>query len=449
MPRSSVSRRRFLKTTTLAAASTIAAPYMRTSHAAGRLSLGLWDHFVPGATDALKNICMEWGAKNHVEIQADTITSVGGKLLLTAAAEAQAETGHDVYTFGRWMIAIHREKLEPVDGIMAALVRQYGPASAISDYLAKHDGHWRAVPATFGTQLLSCCSRLDLYRQHAGIDLAKIFPPNDDRNKTLVDGWNWETYLASAEKLHRAGFPVGLPMGQTNDTINWVGALFQSFGAVMIDDKDRIAVNSDETRAVLDYAKKLMPLNPPDVYGWDDTGNNKWLISGKGSGIMNPPSAWAVAKRDNPKVAEQCWTHDMPRGPRGRYVGYNPFFWGIWTFSKNKEAAADLVFHLSEKEQAHRLVDTSGGYDLPPFKSFYDFDAWAKQGPPPGTLYNYPLRGDQEANMVGYPARPDIALQIDNRVIQPIMIARVTQGGESIDDAIKWAERELEGLLRV
>ncbi len=56
--------------------------------------------------------------------------------------------------------------------------------------------------------------------------------------------------------------------------------------------------------------------------------NNKYLIAGKGSLIMNPPSAWAVAKRDAPQVAEQCWTHGMPSGPAGRYAPFLPYFWG-------------------------------------------------------------------------------------------------------------------------
>jgi len=37
-----------------------------------------------------------------------------------------------------------------------------------------------------------------------------------------------------------------------------------------------------------------MAFLPPDVPAWDDASNNKWLISGKGRLIMNPPSAWAV-----------------------------------------------------------------------------------------------------------------------------------------------------------
>ena len=62
---------------------------------------------------------------------------------------------------------------------------------------------------------------------------------------------------------------------------------------------------------------------------------------------MNPPSAWAVAKRDAPQVAEQCWTHGFPAGPKGRYAPFLPFFWGIWNFSKNQSAAKSLLRHLS------------------------------------------------------------------------------------------------------
>jgi ABC-type glycerol-3-phosphate transport system substrate-binding protein len=123
---------------------------------------------------------------------------------------------------------------------------------------------------------------------------------------------------------------------------------------------------------VLEYAKKLMAVIPPDVYAWDDAGNNRWLISGKGSGIMNPPSAWAVAKRDNPKVSENCWTHPMPRGPKGRFVGQLPQFYGLWSFSKNKAVAKDFLLFISQKPQVAKLVEASFGYDLPSFRSMYD-----------------------------------------------------------------------------
>jgi ABC-type glycerol-3-phosphate transport system substrate-binding protein len=203
------------------------------------------------------------------------------------------------------------------------------------------------------------------------------------------------------------------------------------------------------TRIALEYVKKLMAVSPPDVYAWDDAGNNRWLISGKGSGIMSPPSAWAVAKRDNFKVAENCWTHPVPRGPKGRFVAERPQFYGIWKFSKNKQAAKDLLLFLSQKESARQLVAASIGYDLPSFKSFYDFETWKTVEPPLGTLYNYPPRGDEVTSVAGHPARPDVAAQIYNQALHTVMVSRFTQGGEKLDDVIKWASNELEGYLRL
>ena len=107
----------------------------------------------------------------------------------------------------------------------------------------------------------------------------------------------------------------------------------------------RVTSPSRPTRCVrhLEYYKKLISFLPPDAGAWDDASNNKWLVSGRGALIMNPPSAWAVAKRDAPQVAEQCWTHGFPAGPKGRFAPYLPYFWSIWKFSKNKEAAKSLL----------------------------------------------------------------------------------------------------------
>ena len=48
----------------------------------------------------------------------------------------------------------------------------------------------------------------------------------------------------------------------------------------------------------------------------------------------------------------------------------------------------------------------------------------------------------------GYPAPPEIGARIATQQILPTLAARVTQGGESIPDAVGWAENELEGVLR-
>src|SRR3954451_17996837 len=97
-----LSRRRFVAVSTISAAALIAAPFVRGAYAAGKLSIGFWDHFVPAANKASTDLVNEWAAGEKVEVQIDHITGRGNKLLLTIAAEAQAKSGHDILTMTSW-----------------------------------------------------------------------------------------------------------------------------------------------------------------------------------------------------------------------------------------------------------------------------------------------------------------------------------------------------------
>jgi putative ABC transport system substrate-binding protein len=162
---------------------------------------------------------------------------------------------------------------------------------------------------------------------------------------------------------------------------------------------------------------------------------------------MNPPSAWAVAKRDNPTLAAQLWTFPSPRGLKGRYQPARAAFWGIWKFSNNKPAAKSLLRHLSQRSAVEQLVAAGGGYDIPSFSGLQNFKIWAEEGPPKGTLYHYPPTPDQTVWISGSPAPPAIATQIYTQATITKMIARHTQGGESMDKTLAWAASELEGLI--
>src|SRR4029077_5824661 len=143
-------RRNVLKTAALGSAALITAPYVSGVHAAGALTLGCWDHWVPGANNTLTKLCNEWGEKNKVEVKIDYITSQGEKDKLTAAAEAQAGTGHDIMSHRDWNIRIHQNGLEPLDDVVAKLTSQYGPISPVAEYLAKIKGTWRGIPTAVG-----------------------------------------------------------------------------------------------------------------------------------------------------------------------------------------------------------------------------------------------------------------------------------------------------------
>ena len=442
-------RRRFLATGAAVSTAALAAPYMRPAHAAGSLSVGFWEHWVPGGSDALTKLCNEWAAKEKVELKIDYITSQGSKLQLTGVAESQAKSGHDILQFTSWDAPAQAKNLVPVDDIMNAAIKANGQASSVVEYLGKVGGHWVAVPATNGSQIKGPCGRIDLLQKHAGIDIVKMYPgPGGKPDKALQDQWTWDAFLAAAEKCHKAGNPIGLGLGQTTDSVDWVGALFQAFGAHLVDAKGNVTVKSDAVKEVLAYSQRLVKVMPPDVFAWDDASNNKFLVSGQASLIMNPPSAWAVAKRDNPKVAEQCWTFPAPKGAKGRFGPGLPFFWGIWKWSKNIAAAKSLLAHLSQRSSIEQMVAASGGYDIPGFSGLLDFKTWAEMGPPEGTVYNYPPRDDQIVSIAGAPAPINIGQQIYTQATMTKMIARCTQGGETIDKAISWAASELEGFTR-
>ena len=443
--RSGMTRRTAIKTAALATTALIAAPYVRGAHAAGKLSIGFWDHWVPGANDTNTALVNEWAAKEKVEVQIDYIPSQGSKNLLTIAAEAQARSGHDIIAMPTWWPQDHAKSLEPVDDIMEPLIKQNGAVNDTVKYLGRANDRWLAVPATIGSQIKGPCSRIDLLKQHAGIDIQALYPAG---SPPKAESWTTDAYLKAAEACHKAGVPFGIGLGQTSDSVDTAGAFFHAFGAELVDAKGNIKVKSDPVRQALEYSVKVAKFYPPDAPAWDDASNNKWLVSGKGALIMNPPSAWAVAKRDAPKVAELCWTHGFPSGPNGRFAPFLPYFWAIWNFAKNKPAAKSLLVHLSQPAAVEKLVAASGGYDLPSFANLTTLKTWAEEGPPKGTLYHYPNpHNHQVLSVAAAPAPPKIAQQIYTQAILTKMIVRHLQG-EAMEKTLAWTESEVEGFMR-
>jgi ABC-type glycerol-3-phosphate transport system substrate-binding protein len=423
----------------------ITAPYVRGAHAAGKLSIGFWDHWVPGANKASTDIVNAWAEKEKVEVQIDYIPSQGNKNLLTIAAEAQAKSGHDILAMPTWQPHANAELLEPVNDVMGDLIKQNGEVNGTVKYLGQSKGNWLAVPASVGSQIKGPCSRIDLMKQHAGIDVQAMYP-NGAAPK--ADNWNLDTFLKAAEACHKAGVPFGIGLGETSDNVDSAGAFFNAYGAALVDEKGNLTVKTDAVRQALEFYKKLVAFLPPDVGAWDDASNNKWLVSGRGAMIMNPPSAWAVAKRDAPQVAEQCWTHGFPSGPKGRFAPYLPYFWGTWSFSKNKPAAKSVLRALSQPDSIEKMVVASGGYDLPCYEKLTTLKVWQEEGPPKGTLYHYPNpHNHQVLSIAASPAPPKIAQQIYTQATLTKMCLRYAKG-EAMDKTLAWAEGECEGFMR-
>jgi ABC-type glycerol-3-phosphate transport system substrate-binding protein len=407
--------------------------------------MGFWDHWVPGANQASTDLVNEWAAKEKVEVSIDYITSQGNKNLVTIAAESAAKSGHDIMAMPTWWSHAQSDLLEPVNDIMEPIIKQNGEVNNTVKYLGQLDGKWLGVPACVGSQIKGPCSRIDLMKKLANIDVQEMYPAGA---QPKADNWTTDTFLKAAEACHKGGFPFGIGLGETSDNVDTAGAFFLAFGAQLVNAKGDLSVKTDEVRQVLEFYKKLISFLPPDVAAWDDASNNKWLIAGKGAMIMNPPSAWAVAKRDAPQVAEQLWTHGFPVGPKGRFAPFLPYFWNIWSFSKNKEAAKSLLVHLSKPESIEKMVVASGGYDLPAYSKLTTLKVWEEQGPPKGTLFHYPNPyNHQTLSISASPAPPKIAQQIYTQAVQTKMCLKYAQGAK-MEEVLAWAEGECEGYMR-
>ena len=440
-----VSRRRALKLGGAAAALPLV--HIRTAGAAGKLSVGFWDHWVPQANPVMQKQVAAWGEKNKVEVTADFTSA---NLQVTGAAEAQAKSGHDMYTFLNWDVYNVIDSFEPIDDVMEHLISQNGAVNETCAYIAKQKGHWMAVPTSSGTQTKPPCARISWFK-NAGLDLQAMYPVKAEHN-ALQDAWTWDTFLKYAELADKDGktFALGAGSGGTNtDATDTHGALFKAFGATLVDGKGDIQLKSDAMRQTLEFAQKLVKFYPADAVSYDDASNNRALISGKSALIFNPPSAWAVAKRDAPQVAADCWTFPAPSGPKGRFLPTLSFFWGVWGFSQNKSAAKDLITYLMQREQVEPRCVASEGYDIPPYAGLLDFKVWETVEPPPGTVYNYPMRPWHNSlpSLAASEAPPDIAVQIYRRGIHNQIMARLKQG-QTIPQVVAWAQEELEGFVR-
>jgi len=104
--------------------------------------------------------------------------------------------------------------------------------------------------------------------------------------------------------------------------------------------------------------------------------------------------------------------------------------------------------HLSQPTAVEKLVEASGGYDLPAYEKLTTLKTWAEEGPPKGTLYHYPNPyNHQILSIAASPAPPKVAQQIYVQATLTKMALRYFRG-DKMEDTLAWAEGECEGFMR-
>src|SRR5262245_42992062 len=174
-----ITRRRALRVTSGAVGAALPLVHVQTAAAAGKLTMGVWDHWVPATNPVLKGLIDEWAAKNKVEVTIDFIPSAGNKIILTQAAEAHARSVHDILAFDQSAAHQYGDRLTPVNDVVDGLVKQYGPVSKAVEYLGMADGKWMAVPVVWGSAPLPPCGRISMLKEITGEDVTEWYPAKD------------------------------------------------------------------------------------------------------------------------------------------------------------------------------------------------------------------------------------------------------------------------------
>lgn len=427
----SMNRRQFLKR---AAGTTMGLIGTRLSHsylfqpsrvnaATPELTMLTLNHFVPASDEELKEQAARFAKEHGVIVRVDTIPHL--QLPRKLAAEIHAQSGHDIVFLLGESAWLYHEHLIDVDAVVTSIE---GKEETIYPFVKESlyvNGSWKAVPWCW-------LARPGLYRE----DLFKEagFPVPD----------SWEDILNAGRILKPKGHPIGIPISQTNDAYNVFWCILWGFGGKVLDaDGKTIALNSEETRTALTYYENLYhEAMESEVLSWDDASNNRFLLSGRGSWIHNPISAYITAVEKKMDIADKIGIHATPRGPAGRHAPVGIYSLGIWKFSKNQELAQTFLNSLMQPENYNAWIAAGRGFNHGPLPKYENHPIWTQHP----KLKILPKEA-QFAHALGWPSPPNPYIQrINDLYILPNMAAKVVTGTPH-NQAITWAENQIKKIL--
>jgi multiple sugar transport system substrate-binding protein len=295
----------------------------------------------------------------------------------------------------------------------------------IAEKYGTHQGRWIAMP-------LGASGGRVVYRKswvnEAGFDTI----PRD------LDG-----FLNLCRKLKEQGHPAGLALGNAvGDGNAWCQWVMWAHGGAMVDENDRVIINSKETIEALKYAKALYETFIPGTLSWLDPSNNKAFLAGEIGLTQNGISIYYAAKNsDDPAVkalAEDIYHAKMPLGPVGvpteRALVVNQM---VFNYTKYPNAAKEFIRFMLEKEQYDPYLQACIGYWNHPLQAYDASEVWTVD--PKHEPFKHVLKDSLWDGYKGSLGEASAAVLADFVVVQ--MVASVCAGQATPEDAAAEAEQ--------
>jgi multiple sugar transport system substrate-binding protein len=382
------------------------------------------NHFVPSSDDELRRQMEIFGKQAGVGVRLDTIQ--GLQLPAKRAAEAQAQTGHDLVFLSQADPFLFENNLIDLGAVVESLGKKYGGWYPFAAESAQTNTGWKAVPWYWVS--FPATYNMAHFRK-AGLE-----PPK-----------TWDELLKQGRILKKQGNPIGIAISHTGDANTTFWAVLWGFGGKVLEaDGKTPAIVSDKTAAAIEWYKEAYrDAMESEVLSWDDAANNRCILAGKCSWIHNPISPYNTALKEKMAIADDINHHVTPAGPAGSHnsPGINAI--GIWKFSKNAEPAKEFIQFLFRKENFDAFIVGGMGFNMAPLRNLAEHPIWIKNP----KLAMLP-REAEFAHPRGWPSRPNDAVRrVENNYVLPDMVAK-TLNGMPTKRAMEWAQVQVVDALK-
>ena len=434
-----ITRRHFLRASAAAGAAFGAPMLARESMAqelsfqpepGAKLRVLRWKRFVQGDEDQWLANTKKFTEKTGVEVTVDAENweDVRPK----AAVAANIGNGPDIILSTNDDSHQYPDRLLDVGDLCEYLGKKYGPWYPSALAYGKSGGRWIAVPLGSGG---NCMNYRESHVKAAGF---KEFPKDTD------------SFLKLCQNLKKNGTPAGFALGNaTGDANGWCHWLLWAFGGRVVDEQNKVAINSKETARALEYAKALYPTFISGTLSWLDPNNNKAFLSGEISLTANGISIYVAAK-NSPDVKMRAIAKDMnhaafPVGPVGRQTLSALFFTSvIFKYTKYPNAAKEYLRFMMEKEQYEAWQKASASFVVQPLTFYERNPVWTEDAK--NTPFKYTCKNMLPNGYAGTMGAASAGCMADFVVVN--MVAEAASGNMPIKEAIERAEKRAKRYYR-
>ncbi len=427
------SRRDVIKTATAAGVAASVGPFFHVTpaKAAKTLKILQWSHFIPAYDKWFNNeYTKEWGKKNDTEVIVDNINL--GLIPSRAAAEVSAQKGHDIVMFLA-PPSVYEEQVVDMKDVYAECEKRHGKAIDL------------AVKSTYNPRTKKYFAFSDSY----------VPDPIDYRTDLWGDiGMkpdSWEDIRVGGKKIKdKTGIPVGVGLSAELDTAMAMHAIMYSFGSHEQDVEGNLTINSPQTLEALKFVKALFQETmTAEVLAWDPSSNNRQMLAGRSSLVLNAISITRTGENDKLPIHEKIGIAKAAKGPVRR-IGLEHVMdcYVIWKFAENIAGAQKfLVDYIDNFKQVFMVSE------------FYNFPCFAATVPdlkqiiakdsravPPD---KYAALADvlDWATNVGYPGYANAAIdEAFGTWAVNTMFAECATGAETPEDALKRCEAKMKAI---